>query len=161
MQFVQTNHNNSQGQNTATAWWKQHLCVNSIRCCRNPADRRSEEEMPSSGHLVLAQLPSCFFRMVISGVLECVSELFTKFSDKFKYCTKVSLKLVVNRSSWVAQSLKCLCLDQIMISASWNKPRVGLPAQWGVYFSLFLCSLLSPPHSHSQSLSLELFLSNK
>ena len=43
------------------------------------------------------------------------------------------------RGAWVAQSAKHLPSIQVMISGFWDRARLGLRAQWGVYSSLSLC----------------------
>ena len=45
------------------------------------------------------------------------------------------------RGTWVAQWVKRLPSGQVMLSGSWNRAphSIGLPAQRGVCFSLFLC----------------------
>jgi len=45
-----------------------------------------------------------------------------------------------DKGAWVTQSVKRLPLAWVMIPGSWDQApcwRVGLPAQWGICFSLY------------------------
>ena len=71
-------------------------------------------------------------------------------------CSSSHFKGLKRGTAWVAQSVECLPLAQVM-TTSWDGPGVGLPARRGACFSISLCSF--PPNSCSLTLSRPLPLS--
>ena len=65
-------------------------------------------------------------------MLSCVALLICFTSFKVE---KHPIKKGQERA-WVAQLIKQLPSAQVMILESWDQVRIGLPAQWGVCFSL-------------------------